>query len=365
MKILILANFGMGLCKFRKEILMELLKQGHKVIVSFPQDEYVSKIESLGCTYIETKLERRGTNPIRDIQLLLTYIRIIKSEEPDIVLTYTIKPNIYGGVACQLTNTPYISNITGLGTSIEKKGVLSKLSLFLYKVGLRKSQKIFFQNKENMQQLERRKIVTKNTFLLPGSGVNLEYFKQHKYPSESEKIKLLYIGRLMEAKGTKELFKAATNIKKKYKEVEFHIVGFSEEDFLLDIEKLEKFGILFFHEQQDDIQQFLEDCHAVIQPSHHEGMSNVLLEASAFGRPVIASNIPGCIETFDEGITGFGFEVRNSKSLEDTIEYFINLPHDVKERMGIAARKKMEKEFDRQIVVNEYMNTIKNIVGEI
>lgn len=361
MRILVLANFGMGLYKFRKEVLLGVLKEKNEVTVSFPEDSYVSKIESLGCKYVETKLERRGTNPIRDVQLLISYVRLIKKEKPDVVLTYTIKPNIYGGIACQVTNTPYLSNITGLGTSIENRGILSNVSLLLYKIGLLKSNRIFFQNKENESFFKKRKMVTANTVLLPGSGVNLNEFQQQEYPKKSEKIKFIYIGRLMEAKGINELLTAAKNIKKSYKDVEFHIVGFSEENYLKEINKLEQEEVVFFHGQKDNVINMIKKSHAVIQPSHHEGMSNVLLEASASGRPVIASNIPGCIETFEDGVTGFSFEVKSSKSLEDAIERFINLSYERKKEMGLSARKKMEREFDREIVVNKYIETIEEV----
>ena len=129
MKILVLSNFGMGLFKFRKELLQELTKQGHKVFVSLPYDDYVPLLESLGCKYIESKVDRRGTNPFADIKLLSSYINIINKIKPDIVLTYTIKPNVYGGIACRITKTPYLPNITGLGTAVENEGLMQKITL--------------------------------------------------------------------------------------------------------------------------------------------------------------------------------------------------------------------------------------------
>lgn len=364
MKVLILANFGMGLYKFRKELLSELLAQNFEVTVSFPKDEFVSKIEELGCKYIETNVDRRGTNIIEDIKLFSSYIKLVKKEKADIVLTYTIKPNIYGGMVCRLTKTPYISNITGLGTSIENGGILSKISLLLYKIGLGRSKEIFFQNKENKYFFEKRKLLTCKGKLLPGSGVNLTEFQIEDYPLETERLILLYVGRLMEAKGTKELFSVAKKIRENNKNVEFHLVGFSEDNFETQINELIQEEVIHYHGQKNDVKNLIKNCHAVIHPTHHEGMSNVLLEASAMGRPVIASNIPGCQEIFQDGKTGLGFEAKNEESLLRAINTFIQLPYEIKREMGQAARIKIENEFDRQLVVKEYTDTIKKIVGE-
>ena len=163
MKILILTNFGMGLYKFRKELIEELIKQNNKVIISLPNDEYVPKLKLLGCEYIESKVDRRGTNFIADLKLILSYIKIIISIKPDVVLTYTIKPNIYGGIACRITKTPYIANITGLGTSIENNGLIQKIVLRLYKCALKKAKCVFFQNEHNRNFFIKRKIVKGKT----------------------------------------------------------------------------------------------------------------------------------------------------------------------------------------------------------
>lgn len=145
MKILVLANFGMGLYNFRKELLVELINQNHDVYISLPNDEYVPKLKELGCKFVETPLDRRGTNPIADLKLLSNYLKIIKKINPHVVLTYTIKPNVYGGIACSLSRTPYIVNVTGLGTAVENEGLLQKITLMLYRLGLKKASCIFFK----------------------------------------------------------------------------------------------------------------------------------------------------------------------------------------------------------------------------
>jgi glycosyltransferase involved in cell wall biosynthesis len=364
MRILVLANFGMGLYNFRKELLEELIKQKNEIYISLPNDEYVLELERIGCKFKDTNLDRRGTNPLSDLKLLFNYVRIINEIKPDIVLTYTIKPNIYGGIACALTNTPYITNITGLGTSVENKGLIQKITLMLYKLGLKKASCVFFQNETNRNFFAVNKLAKSKTRLIPGSGVNLKHHKLEKYPDSDNEVRFIFIGRIMKAKGIDELLEASKIIKKKFPNVHFDLVGGTEEDYKQRLDDLELQEIIKYHGQQSDVHSFIKNSHAIILPSYHEGLANVLLESSSSGRPVLASRVPGCIETFEQGITGFGFEVKNVESLVLAIEKFINLSHEQKREMGIASRKKMENEFDRSIVINAYLEEIKIVVNK-
>lgn len=364
MKILILTNFGMGLYKFRKELLHKFIDLDFDVTVSFPYDEYVPLLEEMGCKYVETKLSRRGTNPFSDINLFFSYITLIKKEQPDCVLTYTIKPNVYGGLACQITKTPYIPNITGLGTSIMNGGVMQKITLQLYKIGLRNARCIFFQNEENESFFQNRNLVKTPTKILPGSGVSLVEHQYEEYPIDDGTVRFLFIGRIMKDKGINELLEAAEIIKKRYSNISFDIVGFCEEDYLEQLRLLTDAGVINYHGQQNDVRHFVKNTHAVILPSYHEGTSNVLLESASTGRPILASNISGCRETFDEGESGLGFEPRNTEDLVDKIQKFIGLNYNRKKEMGIAGRIKMEAEYDRNIVINLYLKQVFN-KGEI
>ncbi|MBT2642213.1 glycosyltransferase family 4 protein [Bacillus sp. ISL-41] len=364
MKILILANFGMGLYNFRRELLEALINQKNEVYISLPDDEYVPKLISLGCKFIDTPLDRRGTNPVKDFQLMLQYVHIIEKIKPDIVLTYTIKPNVYGGLACRMTSTPYITNITGLGTSIENAGVIQKITLNLYKSGLKSASCLFFQNETNEKFFLSKKIAKGKTRLVPGSGVNLDFHCFEEYP-EGEDIRFLFIGRIMKAKGIDELLLAIQAVKQNYPNAHFDLIGHCEENYLQQLTELEEQGFLKYHGQQSDIHSFIKNSHATLLPSHHEGTANVLLESASTGRPVLASRIPGCRETFDENISGLGFEVRSVDSLVDAIIYFINLPYDQKKAMGLAGRKKMERDYDRNLVINAYLEEITNLKGEL
>ncbi len=359
MKIVIFANSASGLYKFRKELLERLISLGHQIFISLPKGDFINELQDLGCNFIETKISRHGTNPFTDFRLLKKYKSILKELTPDIVFTYTIKPNIYGGIACASKNIPYIVNITGLGIAIENSGLLQKFVLFLYKYGLRKAKRVFFQNQENQIFMINHNVVKDNYKLIPGSGVNLNNHCFENYPIDDGMLRFLFIGRLMKDKGIEELFDCIEYIQKKYKNIEFDIIGgYDEDKYQSRIVDLENKGYLKYWGIQKDVHNFIKSHHVTVLPSYHEGMSNVLLESAACGRPVIATDIPGCKEIFDDTISGISCMPRSVDSLINAVERFIHLPYEQKARMGIAGRKKVEKEFDRNIVVDSYIKEL-------
>lgn len=356
-KIVILVNSDIVIYNFRLELVEALLSNGYQVVIVSPYGKRIDFLTQLGCKFIELNLARHGKNPFQDLNLLKNYKKILKMEKPDVVLTYTIKPNIYGGMACQSLKIPYIANITGLGDAIENGGLLQKITLFLYKLGLKKAKKVFFQNASNQKFFLDKKIVKGQNELLPGSGVNVTRFVCADYPT-SESIKLLFIGRITRDKGVHELAEAAKIMARKHPNLVFDIVGWADEGSKNPFETL---GNCYCHGSQVEVKPFIEKTHAIVLPSYHEGMANVLLEAASCGRPILASNIPGCQETFDEGVTGFGFEPKNIDSLCAAIEKFIVLPYEQKREMGKLGRKKMEEQFNRQIVVDKYLEQINSL----
>lgn len=360
-KVLILTNSINGFYSFRNELLLSLLEKKYKVFLSAPYDAKSEYYIDKNVEVINTKINRRGKTIVSDKKLLFKYIRLMKKYKPDIVLTYTIKPNIYGGIAARLTKTPYISNITGLGTAVENKGLLQFITTRLYKFALKKAYTIFFQNQENMDFMLNRNIKGKSHVLIPGSGVNVDHFKYIDYPSDKE-IHFLFIGRVMKAKGIDYYLEAAKVIKEKYPNTFFHILGGYEDDYKDILEDYEAKGYIKYHGRVDDVRKYHKITHAIIHPTFHEGMSNVLLEAAACGRPIIASSVPGCIETFDEGITGLGFKSKSTEELVATIERFIQLSYQNKNQMGIEGRKKIIKDFDRNIVTDAYIKEINHIL---
>jgi galacturonosyltransferase len=369
MNILILTNYANGLWLFRKELLMAFLGEGHNVTVSLPPDENVEKlktIESNGSklNIIETPFERRGNNPIKDFRLFKTYMNLLKCEKPNVVLTYTIKPNLYGGLACRISRVPYICNITGLGTAIENDGILSKILLKFYGIATKKAKCVFFQNKGNRDFMNNHNVAIGNNRMLPGSGINLCEHSFIKYPAyeENGKIIFLTVGRIMKDKGMDEYLEAAKLIKEQYKNVEFRLVGDYEDDereyYEPLIKSLEDNGIIIYYGHSDNVQDFMAQSHVIVHPSYHEGLSNVLLEAAACGRPILAGNICGCKETFVDGVSGIAFEVKSTKSLVEAIEKFMSFTYDEWENMGIAGRKWVEEKFDRNIVLQAYRDEL-------
>lgn len=361
MKLLVLANLDMGLYKFRKE-LMETLCSKNEVIVATPHGEYYDALQKLGCEMVDFEFNRRGMNPLSDTGQLFRYVKLIRSEHPDLVLTYTVKPNVYGGMACQLTHTPYLANVTGLGTSIENGGVLGKLTVFLYRLGLRKANCVFFQNSANLGLFAKRKVVGENRRLVSGSGVNIQVHQYEPYPDEGNGIRFLFVGRIMKDKGVEELFEALRIIHKRHSEVSADIVGFCDEDYSAQLKRCEREGFLRFHGTQDNVHAFYANAHCTVLPSYHEGTANVMLESASTGRPVITTRVPGCKETFDEGVTGFGCEAKSVDSLVEAMEKFLSLSHEEKERMGHAGREKMIREYDRQKVIDAYLEEIEKVM---
>ena len=361
-KVLILTNNIGGLHSFRKEVLKAIVDAGYRVYISEPDDdERVGYFKSIGCSIIKTDFNRRGINPIDDFKLMLNYRKLIKKQKPVAVLTYTIKPNIYGGIASRLCGVPQIANVTGLGDALENGGWLKMLSIGLYKLGLRKARCVSFQNNNNRESCIRLGIANEDSKLLPGSGVNLQHHTYQPYPQDDGKITFLYIGRLLKDKGIEEYFSAAKTIKKKYPNTEFRILGNIEGSYQFQLAELTRVGIISYLGTTNDVRPFIKNVHCTVMPSYHEGMSNVNLESAANGRPVITTNVPGCRETVDDGKTGFLVEAKSAQSLAEGIERFIALPYNDKELMGQNARQKVEKEFDRQIVVEAYLKVLEEL----
>lgn len=369
MKILILANNDVGLYKFRKELIQELLcpgsivngrsGKGAEVYIALPNGEFVKPLIQLGCHFIDTPIDRRGMNPMKDIHLFRQYQTILKDIQPDKVITYTIKPNIYGGIACRWKKIPYYVNITGLGTAFQKKGFLQTMVTKLYRIALKKAQKVFFENSENREVLEKKKIVKLNqSVLLNGAGVNLGDYPYTAYPKEEQPIRFLFIGRVMREKGIEELLQAVERLRAEQYPVCLDVVGPCEEDYVSIMKQKEQEGWLTYHGYQKDVKTFIEACHCFILPSWHEGMANTNLESAAMGRPVITSDIPGCREAVVEHRSGLLCQAGNGDSLYPTMRQFVELPYEKKMNMGAEGRKHMEQVFDKTRVVEK---TIENL----
>lgn len=358
MRVMILANFDLGLYQFRKELIEELLKE-NEVIISLPYGELIEPLKEMGCKFIDTPVDRRGINPITDLKLFYAYLRLLKQEKPELVITYTIKPNVYGGFACRLARIPYAVNITGLGTAFDKGGLLKEIVTMMNRVACKRAKVVFFENEGNRQVFISEKIVKEGqTHRLNGAGVNIEKFQLMEYP-EGDKIKFLFMGRVMAEKGVDELFEAMKKLISDGINCELDVLGGYEEDYKEKIKRCESEGWLHYYGYQKDVKPFIEASHCFVLPSWHEGMANTNLESAASGRPVITSRIHGCMEAVIDGKSGFLAERKNSDDLYRAMKKFTQLSYDERRAMGLAGRNHMENVFDKKKVVADTLRKLR------
>lgn len=362
--ILMIVNDTTFAYNLRREILQRLIREGYRATLVGEVLAFREEFEAMGCRVIDVHTGRHGTSVVQDLKLFFRYLKILRRERPDVVLTNNIKPNVYAGLACRLLRIRYIPNITGLGTPVENPGKLQKLTVFLYKLGVAGASAVLFQNTENMQFFRDRNMLSARTrqILLPGSGVNLESYSALPYP-QGEQIHFLFVARVMKEKGIDLYLNAAKEIRLRYPNTVFHVCGGCDDSRYERILKdAQTAGTVIYHGQQKDMAPYLQMCSCLVHPSYYpEGMSNVLLEAAASARPIIATDRSGCRETVDAGISGYVIPVRQEAPLVEALEHFLALSWEQRRDMGLAGRKKMETEFDRQLIVNRYMDALNTI----
>ncbi len=357
-RVLFLANHFITLYSFRKELIAKLLDDGYEVILSLPQSEENQYFENIGCKIIPTEIDRRGINPINDFKLIRFYKKIIAELNPDIIFSYTIKPNIYGTIA---SNGKFrqVCNITGTGATFIKKNFVSEVAKILYRASIKRCYKVFFQNTGDRDFFIKNRLVSDNYDMLPGSGCNLDEHRFAEMP-EGQTIRFIFIGRIMKLKGIEEYLRAAEIIKEKYPDTEFIIAGWNEEaEYQKCVSDYQEKGIVNYIGFRKDIADWIEKCHCTVLPSHGgEGVPNVLLESAATGRICIGSKINGTEDVIDDGVTGYLFETGDADSLVKAMEKVIALSHNERQSMGSAGRAKIEREFDRNIVVEKYLREV-------
>lgn len=349
-KIVMIGNSSGGLYGFRHELIEVLLKQGHHVIILTPFDKRIDALQHMGVELIETPMNRRGTNLLKDFSLFCLYKKLLKELQPDLVITYTIKPNIYGGYACRKLKIPYAVNITGLGTAFQKENALKRIVIYLYKISLKKVKVVFCENSSIKDELTNDKVVSADrVIVLNGAGVNLIKFSYQPYPY-NEMFHFLFIGRVMKEKGIEELVTAIEKLNNNGFQCRLVIVGNYEEDYSDTFQEKE---YIDFQGPQLDVRPFIANCDCFVLPSYHEGMANANLECAASGRPIITSNIPGCKEAVKDGVSGFLCEPKNVDSLYEVMKKMIEMSYEERKKMGQAGRNHMEEVFDKRKVVEE------------
>jgi glycosyltransferase involved in cell wall biosynthesis len=354
-----ITNHSYMLYRFRRELIAQLQKE-HEVVLSMPFVGHEDDFKSMGLKCIDTNVDRRGINPMTDLKLLLTYRKLLKQERPDLVITYSIKPNIYAGLACRMAKIPYCANVQGLGTAFQRKG-LAQFVTILYRTALKKAKVVFFENQGNAQEFRDRKILPgEKITVLPGAGINLEKYPLTAYP-EHDRVHFLYLGRIMKEKGIGELFTAMRRLHSQLgAKVVLDLVGFFDDDYEAEVKSLVDDGIAVFHGFQTEPTPYYANADCVVLPSYHEGLSNVLLEAASMGRPVVTSDVHGCKETVDDGISGLLCGVKDAEDLYQKMLQMASLSRSDREKMGLAARSKVEREFDKNMVVQKTIHAIFN-----
>lgn len=359
--ILFLSNHFITLYSFRRELIERLVGLGHRVVLSMPTDDQNVFFRNMGCEIVETSMSRRGLNPAEDIKLLAQYRCIMREVKPDIIFSYTSKPDIYGSMASTALGYRQVCNITGRGNSLAYDNALAMVVRSLYRASISRCYKVFFQNADDRDYFIRHKIIKDNWALIPGSGVNLEQHALTPMPDDGE-IRFLYIGRIMAVKGIDQLLDCAVAIRRKYPNTRFLLAGFVEQgEYREKLKEYEAQGYIEHLGFQKNIDAVIRRCHCTILPSHGgEGVPNAVLESAATGRACIVSNVPGSRDAVEDGVTGYIFEPRSSADLIDKAERFLALTKEQREQMGLAGHEKVAREFDRELVIRAYLDEVEN-----
>lgn len=371
--IALLTNNDDDVYCFRKELIEALIADGYEILISCPDGPKFELMRNLSYIYDNPKIDRRGTNPIKDFKLMVHYWKLFKKHQLAVVLTYTAKPNVYASLAAHQLGIPVINNLTGLGSVVNEKGLMKSFIMWLFRLAYRKSACMMFQNETNMNIALQAGMVKGKYRLIPGSGVNTDRYPLQSYPEGGDgktgaPVVFNYIGRILHDKGVDDYIEAAKRIKKDYPQTEFNMLGFvepTEIHYEKELKELQDQDIVIYRGSQKDVKPFIARAHATIHPSTYgEGMSNVLLESASSGRPLITTDNPGCQETVEDGRTGYIYKGGDVDALVATIERFLHLDNGHRKQMGELGRKRMERNFSRKIVIEAYREEIKKLIAK-
>ncbi len=361
MTVAVVINTAWNIYNFRRGIITSFIEQGHRVLAIAPKDEYVAHLEQLGCEFVPLPMQVSGINPLADFLLLIRFLNIVRKKKPEVLLTYTIKPNIYGSIVARLTNTPIICNISGLGTTFIARSLVSKIAIGLYRISVRHASHVFFQNDEDQRLFLDHVPLKGTTSLLNGSGVNLEQFQP--VGVENPHPIFLMIGRPMVEKGVYEYVEAAQLVRERYPEAIFQLIGRWDKGDKRSATEQEMSAwqrnkVIHYLGTSDAIDHVIAKADAIVLPSYREGTPRTLLEGGAMGKPLIATDVPGCRHVVVDGFNGFLCQAKSATSLAQAIIKYIQLPQEEKVSMGQKSRKHIEEKFDEQLVIAEYHRVV-------
>lgn len=361
------SNTSFSLYNFRLGLMRKIKELGYRVIAIAPSDDYSSYLKREFAFYPVKNLDRRGTNPFKDFILFLEYLKIYSETRPDVVINFTIKPNIYSSIACSIFKIHSISVITGLGYVYTKGGLLKKIVELLYRFSLKRNKFVVVLNIDDLEIL-RNLVATQKLVLIGGEGINMDLFKKEfcgeiESLEESRKNIFLFIGRFLRDKGVYELIQAGQKLYQERKDFEIWLLGSVDsgnpsslkEEEIRDIGKLQFVKILPFTK---DVRPFICQADCVILPSYREGIPRSLLEAMAMEKPIITTDSPGCREVCRNGVNGYLVKPMDSESLKKAMERFINLSFSEREKMGKEGRKFALENFDEKLYIDKFSKLI-------
>jgi glycosyltransferase involved in cell wall biosynthesis len=366
MKIAVVLNTSWNIYNFRMNFLKELLAQGHEVHTVAPVDNYTPHLLDAGFIHHPVKMDSRGANPIRDSRLIVELYRIYKEVQPDVVLHFTIKPNVYGTLAAALLGIPSINNVCGLGTAFLKRNLLSIVAILLYKISFTFAHKVFFQNSDDLKLFVDKKLVAKTAAdLVPGSGIDLKKFQPTAF-KRNEKFTFLLISRLITDKGIMEYITAVKNLKQMGINARFQILGAKDPAHKRGIqtEVIDEWinsGTVEYLGTTNDVRQFINQADCIVLPSYREGTPRTLLEAASSCKPIIATDVPGCNHVVTHTYNGLLCKLKDADDLADKMNQIASFDDEVLRQLGKNGRSKMEAEYDESLVINKYLHALKQI----
>lgn len=367
MRIAVVLNTSWNIYNFRLNLIKALFREGHEVVAVAPRDEYTPKLIELGCSYEEVKMDSRGVNPIKDIALTYELYRIYKRVRPDIILHYTIKPNIYGTIAASRLNIPVINNVCGLGTAFLRENIVSKIAIALYKFAFRFPKLIYFQNNDDKKFFVESNIVLKDkTDVLPGSGIDLSRFIPAEETSNKKPFTFLLISRLIHDKGIVEYIEAIKLLRNRGVDARFELLGQIDEEHMRGIPKelidqwIEN-GVVDYLGSTDDVRPYINNSDCVVLPSYREGTPKSLIEAASSAKPIVATNVPGCNNIVENDVNGLLCNLMDQHDLADKMEIMYKTDDKTRKAMGEAGRQIAEERFDEKIVIDKYLAAIKSV----
>ncbi len=371
MKALFVSNTSLTIRNFRLGLMQDLRSRGFEVVFCAQDNGYAREVAEKGFTFIPLTLDRKGTNFIADLKLIYIFYKIYKLERPDIILHYTIKPNIYGSIAARLASIPCITTVTCLGYVFMKKNALYYLVKALYKISCSFARRIFFQNNDDLNFfLEKKLINRKKALLVNGSGVNMGFFNP-EFCRLTEKDRSIFVflftGRFLWDKGIGELVEAARSTRQKHPNARFWLVGIVDPGNPAGIsEKIlsawQDEGLIGYWKEPADIRPFICKADCVVLPSYREGAPRSLLEALAMEKPIITTDTAGCRQVVEDGKNGFSVPVKNRQALFNAFCKMIEASPEERLAMGRSGREKVKNEFDENIVNAAYVQQIDQVV---